>query len=62
MMLMSARQLSKLKLKSKDSIIKHRPRRIAVDKLINFTESENQQESDEDDQLIFKQPKRRAAR
>ena len=49
-----------------DSIIKHRPRRIAVDKLINFTEDENQQESDEDDQLIFKQPKgpvtRRAAR
>jgi hypothetical protein len=41
-------------------------RRIAVDKLINFTEDENQQELDEDDQLIFKQPKgpvtRRAAR
>jgi len=49
-----------------DSIAKHRPRRIAVDKLINFTEDENQQESDEDDQPIFKQPKgpvtRRAAR
>ena len=47
-----------------DSIKKHRPRRIAVDKLINFTEDENQR--DEDDQLIFKQPKgsvtRRAAR
>lgn len=45
---------------------KHRPRRIAVDKLINFTEYENQQESDEDDQPIFKQPKgpvtRRTAR
>jgi hypothetical protein len=25
-----------------DSIKKHRPRRIAVDKLINFTEDENQ--------------------
>lgn len=49
-----------------NSIAKHRPRRIAVDKLINFTEDGNQQESDEDDQPIFKQPKgpvtRRAAR